>query len=201
MDHDTLFFGLVLIMEETIFNVALGKYSFKTTKLPFPNEQFIFTKSKEATLNNATGNKDWWKSFLYQLSYGKICFGINQYQKEILESIGLIVKTIDSETYYSEAKRKQNLIKLNKATNNFTKHRNPSYVRQILDNKSAAHKQFDKYFSYQLQMLSNDKKDKFVEFIADITIQKKEIIGMEFKKNKEDLKKTKFFVIELLKNV
>ena len=200
MDHHPLFFGLVLMID-TIYNFSIGQHSFKSTKLPFPNEDFIFTKSKEAILNKADTQKDWWKSPLSQLCQGRICFGISEKRKEIMESIGLIVPTEHSDADYKERKRKASLIKLNKSTNDFVKNSNPEYLKKKIENKSPAYRQYDKYFLKKCEMLSADARFKFVEFIADATIHQKEMIGIEYKKNNEDLKKTTDLAKQILINV
>tara|TARA_R110001592_G_scaffold74418_1_gene226285 strand:+ start:1577 stop:1822 length:246 start_codon:yes stop_codon:yes gene_type:complete len=78
-------------MTDTIFNISLGKHSFKTTKLPAPNEHFILNQEKVNLLDKAPGNKDWWKPYLYQLSNGNKCFGLSSDHQKALESIGLTV--------------------------------------------------------------------------------------------------------------
>jgi len=186
-------------MTDTIYNVTLGKHSFKPTKFPFPNQDFIFTKSKEAILNKADTEKDWWKSPLSQLCKGEICFGISEKRKEILESesIGLIVMTADNNADYKERKRRAD--ELSKSTNGFVKNNNIPYLKKKIENKSPAFRLFNRYFRRKCEMLSADARFEFVEFIADATIHQMEMIGNEYKKNNEDLKKTTDFAKELLK--
>jgi hypothetical protein len=78
-------------MSQTIFNISLGKYSFKTTKLPAPNENFILNQDKVDTLDRVPGKTDWWKPYLYQLSNGNKCFGLSSEHQKALENIGLNV--------------------------------------------------------------------------------------------------------------
>tara|TARA_B110000305_G_C19031129_1_gene443820 strand:+ start:320 stop:565 length:246 start_codon:yes stop_codon:yes gene_type:complete len=78
-------------MNNTVFNLTLGKYSFKTTKLPAPNQNFKLNEKMVKILNNTPGKTDWWKPFLYQLSNGNKCFGLSSEHKKVLEHIGLTV--------------------------------------------------------------------------------------------------------------
>jgi hypothetical protein len=90
MDHNA-FCNSGVLMETTIFNIQIGKYSCKTTKLPAPNESFYLTQSNINYLNKVPGADNWWKSYLYQICNGKMCFGLSDIHKRALEKIGLTV--------------------------------------------------------------------------------------------------------------